>query len=160
MLKIEFLSDYFLRAPRRKACHSAGQRRTRITLHRHIKNSALNKGRSRYSLLFCNRNYSVVIFHQLKEILLRIIFSDQTGITYHVLLFFWRYGVWLVSCICVVTLRGCFIKLPCKMILEAMKRLSLSILKPHPSSQKNVNYFKNTMRNTRRLFGEKYKAFY
>ena len=80
MLKTEFLSDYFLRAPRREACRSAGQRRTRITLHRHIMNLALNKGRFRYSPLFCNRNYSVVIFHLLKEILLRIIFFDQIGI--------------------------------------------------------------------------------
>jgi len=45
VLKIEFFSDCFSRAPwsksQREACCSAGQHRSRITLHHHIKNPVL-----------------------------------------------------------------------------------------------------------------------
>jgi len=43
-----------LRASGREVRHSADQRRTKITLHRHPKNSALNKREVASSPLFCN----------------------------------------------------------------------------------------------------------
>jgi len=41
------------------------------------KNPTLKKRRTSYVPLFCNQNHSVVIFHPLKEILLRAIFPTK-----------------------------------------------------------------------------------
>jgi len=60
-----------LRAFGREDRQLAGQRRTKIILHRHPKNPALNKRETTSSSFFCNRSRSVVTFQPLKKILHR-----------------------------------------------------------------------------------------
>jgi len=78
------------RAFGREARQSVDQQRTGITLHHHPRNPALNKGETASSLLFCNRNCSVVTFQPLKKILHQPRrFFDQTTTMQHPFPYHW-----------------------------------------------------------------------